>query len=465
MRGRAVAGTRPLCLNIKKLSMPQTCKGDDHGAESGAGAPADPASVPADPVSAPAGPASAPGDPAVTPPTGAITPLTGLRVVDFSQNLAGPYATQILADLGADVIKVEPPGGDPARRWGPPFIRGQGTLFQTANRNKRSVILDLSTDEGRDRAIGLASDCDVTFQALRPGAAERFGIGYDDVRRVNPTVVYVSVLAYGEEGPLRNEPGYDPLMQARSGLMSVTGDLGGDPVRVGTSIVDLGTGMWIGVAVLGALMERNRTGRGCHVTASLLDTSLAWMSYHLTGYLATGSVPQPMGTSIAMIAPYEAFPCSDGSVMIAAGNDDIFGRLCAALELDLATHPDFAENASRVANSDGLAQLVGERTRRHSVESLLRLLSRHRVPAAPIHDVAAALADPQTAATGMVRQYPDSDLGDYVDVPMPVRWDGRRPALRRLPPRAGEHQREVFGDTEPTECSGDLSRKRSLSYT
>ena len=377
---------------------------------------------------------------------GAITPLAGLRVADFSQNLAGPYATQVLADLGADVVKVEPPGGDPARRWGPPFIRGQSTLFQAVNRNKRSVVLDLGTKEGQARARELAAQSDVVFQALRPGGAERFGIDYGSVREANPAVVYVSVLAYGKEGPLRNEPGYDPLMQAVSGLMSVTGEPGGSPVRVGASVVDLGAGMWIAIGVLGALRERDRTGRGCHVTVSLLDTALAWMSYHLTGYLATGNVPGPMGTSIAMIAPYEAFPCTDGSVMIAAGNDVIFGRLCKALGRDLAKHPDYATNAGRVANSTRLAGIVAERTRHYSVERLLRLLSDHRVPAAPIHNVASALAHPQTAATGMVQRHEDPELGDYVDIPMPVRWDGRRATLRRFPPLPGEHQGELFPD-------------------
>jgi len=377
------------------------------------------------------------------PTEAAIAPLAGVRVTDFSQNLAGPYAAQILADLGADVVKVEPPGGDPARRWGPPFVWDQSTLFNAVNRNKRSVLLDLKTEAGRARALELAAEADVVFQALRPGAAERFGIGYESVRGANPTVVYVSILAYGESGPLRDEPGYDPLMQARSGLMSVTGEVEGGPVRVGTSIVDLGAGMWAAIAVLGALRERDRTGRGCHVTTSLLDTSLAWMSYHMTGYMAGGPVPGPMGTSIAMIAPYEAFPCRDGSVMIAAGNDDIFRRLCRALELDLASQRDYADNASRVAHSAELAAIVAGRTRKHSVESLLRCLSEYRVPAAPIHTVASALEDPQTAASGMLVRY-DHDRGAYVDVPMPVRWDGRRAELRRFPPEPGEHQGELF---------------------
>jgi len=374
----------------------------------------------------------------------AITPLAGVRATDFSQNLAGPFAAQILGDLGADVVKVEPPGGDPARRWGPPFIGGQSHLFQVANRNKRSVVLDLKTEGGAARALELAARSDVVLHALRRGAAERLGIGYEDVRAANPAVIYVSVTSHGPEGPLRDDPGYDPLMQARSGLMSVTGDPGGSPARSGTSIVDMGTGMWTAIAVLGALAERERSGRGCHVTASLLDTSLAWMSYHLTSYLATGVPPERMGTALAMIAPYQAFACTDGSVMIAAANDDIFRRLCDALDLELASLPDYRSNAARVAGRERLAEAISERTRRLSTEALLRLLRRHRVPAAPVHTVASALADPQTAATGMLRRCAHPTIGDYVDIPMPVRWDGRRAALRRFPPLAGEHQGELF---------------------
>ena len=386
-----------------------------------------------------------PESPADGPEAGsAPAPLAGVRVADFSQNLAGPYSTQIMGDLGANVVKVEPPGGDPARAWGPPFVGGQSPLFQAANRNKRSVVLDLKTEAGHARAQELAAGADVVVQALRFGVADRLGIGYESVRRANPAVVYVSATSHGPDGPSRDEPGYDPLLQARSGLMSVTGEPGGRPVRVGASVVDLGTGMWIALAVLGALMERARTGRGRHVEASLLDTSLAWMSYHLTSFLATGTEPRPQGTAIAMIAPYQAFPCADGDVMIAAGNDAIFLRLCQALELDLASDPRYSDNAGRVARRETLAAAISERTRRLSATALLELLRSRRVPSAPIHTVASALADPQTAAAGMLRSLAHPLAEEYVDVPMPVRWDGERAALRRVPPEAGQHQDEVF---------------------
>ncbi|MGI9625485.1 MAG: CaiB/BaiF CoA transferase family protein [Longimicrobiales bacterium] len=382
----------------------------------------------------------------MTPEAVPAQPLSETRVLDFTQNLAGPFGSQILADLGADVIKVEPPGGDAARGWGPPFIGGQSPLFQVANRNKRSVVLDLKDDDDRSRALSLAKDSDVVLQSFRRGVAERLGIGYEQIRAVNPNVIYVSVTAFGHEGPLKDDPGYDPLMQARSGLMDMTGDPDGDPARVGASVVDLGTGMWIGIGVLGALLERDRTGTGSHVTASLLDTSLAWMSYHLTSYLATGETPHRLGSSIAMIAPYQAFSARDGKVMISAGNDVIFGRLCQALGLELADNPDFSTNASRVANREPLLKLLSEKTSGHSVSELLGLLMQHAVPAAPIHTVADAATDPQTVASGMLRKTPHPEADDYVDVAMPIRWNGLRPVAHRHPPRVGEHQDEIFAE-------------------
>ena len=405
-------------------------------------------------------------DPSAGP---AFAPLAGMRVLDFSQNVAGPYATQILGDMGADVIKVEPPGGDAARTWGPPWVGEDSPVFQVANRNKRAVVLNLRRDEDRERAQQLAGEADVVVEAFRRGVAERLGIGYETVRAANPGVVYVSVTSHGPTGPLRDDPGYDSLFQARSGLVSVTGEPEGNPVRVGSSIVDLGTGVWVATGVLGALMERERTGRGTHVTAALLDTALALMSYHLTGCLATGEEPPRMGTGIAMIAPSEAFPCADGrSVMIAGGNNAAFARLCTALELDdLGAQPEYAQNAGRVANREYLAEVISERTRQLSAEALLALLRAHGVPAAPIHSVASAVKDPQAIASGMLRKADHPHVAGYVDVPSPLRWDGQRATLRRFPPRLGEHQGDVLegdrGWPEDERASADGKAARTAA--
>lgn len=374
-------------------------------------------------------------------------PLAGIRIVDLSQNLAGPFATQILADLGADVVKVEPPAGDSARAWGPPFQGGESPLFLCANRNKRSIVLDLHDEAGREALRRLAVGADVFVQAFRAGVAERLGFGYEAVRAMNPSAVYVSVTAFGTEGPLREHPGYDPLMQAYAGLMSVTGHPDGSPARVGTSIVDMGTGMWTALAVMAALHRRDRDGRGSHVTTSLLDTAVSWMAYHLQGYFGTGEVPGPMGSGLGMIAPYEAFPTSDGHVMIAAGSDAIFRRLCRAVELDdLAADPRFASNPDRVAHRTELVALVAARTRLQPAARLVSRLQKAGVPCAPIHDVAQVARDEQVAAAGMLRPIVVAPIDGYVDVALPARWDGARAPVRTPPPRVGEHTAEVLAE-------------------
>jgi crotonobetainyl-CoA:carnitine CoA-transferase CaiB-like acyl-CoA transferase len=378
-----------------------------------------------------------------------MSPLAGIRVVDLSQNLAGPFATQILADLGADVIKVEPPGGDAARAWGPPFQGGESPLFLCANRNKRSMVLDLGTDRGKETLRCLTVRCDVFVQAFRGGVIERLGFGYGTVSGWNPTVIYLSVTAFGTTGPLRDQPGYDPLMQAFGGLMSVTGPPGGAPVRVGSSVVDMGTGMWSALAVLAALQSRERNGRGAHVTSSLLDTSVSWMAYHLQGYFGAGSVPGPMGTGLGMIAPYQAFPARDGSIMIAAGNDATFRRLCNALGRDaMAADPRFASNPARVSHRTELERLIAERTRQDAAADLVALLREAAVPCAPIQDVAQVATDEQVRASGMLRPMPDAPIADYVDVAMPIQWDGVRAPALRPPPRLGEHTAEILEELD-----------------
>ena len=372
-------------------------------------------------------------------------PLHGLRVLELAQNLAGPYCGQILGDLGADVIKVERPGGDAARAWGPPFVDGTGSIFAAANRGKRSIELDLGNDEGRRVLRALIERSDILVEAFRPGTFAAMGFDYDRVRGWNAGLIYCSVLAYGEEGPLRDLPGYDPLMQAHGGLMSITGEPGTRGSRVGTSVIDMGTGMWLVIAIMAALRERDATGAGTRLSTALYDTALAWNSYHIAGYADTGFVPGPMGSELPMIAPYGAFATADGEIMIAAGNDGLFGRLCDALSLaGLSGDDRFSSNAARVAHRKEVNDAVRGRTRTMTTADLLVRLRDHGVPCAPIQDIAEVCADEQTVASGMIAR---SDGATAVR--LPVRFDGVRPEAGTPPPRAGEHTAAVLAELGP----------------
>jgi crotonobetainyl-CoA:carnitine CoA-transferase CaiB-like acyl-CoA transferase len=372
-------------------------------------------------------------------------PLADIRVCDLTQNLAGPFCSQILADLGATVIKIEPPGGDMARAWGPPFWGTRSALYLSVNRAKRSIVLDLKSQAGLEVVRRIARQSDVFMQASRPGVAKRLGIDYAAVRALREDVIYASVSAYGQEGPLAELPGYDPLMQAFAGLMSTTGHAGGPPTRVGGAVVDYGTGMWLAIGVLAALRRRDATGEGAEVDAALLDTTLQWVSYHVTGYLATGQVPGPMGTGVPAIAPYQAFPTADGWVMIAAGNDALYGRLCEALEVpELARDPRFLTNPLRSANQGVLIPLVEERTRTYTTQALLDLTRRYAVPCSSIRDIAEVVADPQVAAAELIQPARDAEVEGYRDVALPLRLDGERPRGDSTPPRPGEHTREIL---------------------
>lgn len=374
-------------------------------------------------------------------------PLAGTRVCDLTQNLAGPFCSQILSDLGADVIKVEPPGGDSARPWGPPFWGDDSTLFLSVSRGKRSIVLDLKSGEAIDVLYRIVAESDVFLQASRMGVAERLGFDFRTLHKIKSDLVYLSVSAYGDRGPLKEQPGYDPLIQAFSGIMSLTGEADGPPARVGGSVIDFGTGMWGAISVLAALRERDRTGAGAQLDVALLDTAIGWISYHLLGYMATGDVPGRMGSGLASIVPYEAFPTADGDVMIAAGSDPIFRRLCHALDLgEIADHPDFSTNPARVANRDRLVPMLAERTRPMSTRALVNRLQAHSVPSSPIRDVDEVLENPQVQASGMVDEQPNRSVEDYRDISIPLRIDGDRPRSSRHPPAPGEHTREILAE-------------------
>jgi crotonobetainyl-CoA:carnitine CoA-transferase CaiB-like acyl-CoA transferase len=375
-------------------------------------------------------------------------PLAGLLVADLTQNVAGPYCTQILGDMGAQVVKVErPERGDDARAWAPPYWGEESAAFMAVNRNKRSLAVDMKAPEGREILERLIKRVDVLVQSLRAGVIEELGLGWEQARRLNPRLVYCSITAFGAEGPYRDRPGYDPLMQAYGGLMSVNGHPGQPPARVPVSIIDMGTGMWAATAVLGALRERDRTGRGAHVTTALFDTALAWTAFQMTNYLASGEVPQPQGSGTPMIAPYEAFPTRDGWVMIGAASDALFVKFCETLGLGaLPRDPRFASNPQRVANRAGLLETMAAVTRTLGASELLERLQSAGVPSAPILTLDRVAAEPQTEASGMLIPQKHPRVPDYRAVGLPIRWDGERPGAARVPPLLGEHSAEVLAE-------------------
>lgn len=371
-------------------------------------------------------------------------PLTGTTVVEIGHSVAAPFAGLILAELGADVVKVEnPDGGDYARGWGPPFWHGAASVFQSLNRDKRGVTVDLrDPEQGEQLRRFILQKADVVVQNLRPGIVERSVIAPDALLREKPTLVYCSIGAYGNDGPLRDKPGYDPLMQAFGGLMSVTGELRGEPVRVGTSIIDMGSGMWAVIGILAALQERSRTGRGRVVDASLYETALTWMTVHVAAFLASGEVRTRCGSGTAEIVPYQAFETADGLLMIAAGNDNLFGRLSRALGKDeWARDERFRTNQDRVVNRDLLIEQIMAVVRAAPTAVWTERLDECGVPCAPIQDVSQVVAHPQTAALGIIQSTPRAEMSL---VGLPLRFDGERPPCRRRPPRLGEHNEEVL---------------------
>jgi crotonobetainyl-CoA:carnitine CoA-transferase CaiB-like acyl-CoA transferase len=373
-------------------------------------------------------------------------PLLGVHVLDVTTSIAGPYCAQILGALGADVVKVERPDtGDDGRAWGPPFWNGEGTMFLSANAGKRSLAISLRDPRGREVLLRLADRADVFLQSLRPGLADELGLGADELRARNPRLVYCSVGAYGRVGPLSHEPGYDALMQAAGGLISMTGEPGRSGVRVGSSLIDQGTGTWAALGVLAALLERQRTDEGAVVDVSLYETALGYIGYHLVGYLADGTVPHGQGTVFPMVAPYQVFPTRDGELMIAGGNDRLFAAICDVLGVpELVGDPRFRTNRDRVANREELYGLLIERLRENDTETWRALLTAAGVPAAPVADVADVLASPQTEALGMLQELPHPAIPELRLPALPLSLDRARATFPSPPPRVGEHTVDVL---------------------
>lgn len=378
---------------------------------------------------------------------GSAETFVGVRVLELTTTIAGPFSAMILADLGADVVKVERPGGGDDARSMPPHRGSESVVFHAVNRNKRSVVLDLKSPAGREAFLRLAEDADVVVQSYRPGAADALGLGWSDVHARNPAAVYCSVSAFGTSGSAAGLPGYDPLIQAFTGMMSMTGEPGGAPVRAAASLIDLSTGMWAAMAIMAALRRRDATGLGEHVEATLVDSGYALLSHQILGMYATGVVPGPLGSASPITAPYENFATADGWVMIAAGNDSLFSRLAAALGApELVADHRFAGSAARVRNRDALHAAVQERIGHVSTEKCVELLRGAGIPAGPVHDLREAVEHP--VAVDRRTLVPSSD--DATDAPGPslphVRLpiDDTTPPRYSRPPRLGEHSEKVL---------------------
>jgi len=395
-----------------------------------------------------------PSSPAAAP-TG---PLAGLLVLDLSRILAGPTATQLLGDLGADVIKIERNGvGDDTRRWGPPFLTGrdggetaESAYYLSANRNKRSLALDLSRPEGQEIVRAIAARADMAIENFKVGGAARMGLDYASLSRVNPRLIYASVTGYGQTGPLANHAGYDFMAQARGGIMSVTGEpdeKGGSPMKVGVGIADVMTGMYAAVALLAALQTREKTGRGQYIDLSLFDSQLAWLINQGTAYLMTGETPRRLGNGHPTIVPYNAFPASDGLFIIAVGNDAQFARLCeAAGEAHLAQDPRFATNAGRVRNREAIEAEICRFTVRRTRAEWNELLSPLGVPVGPINTVPEAFGEAQAQHRGAIvtHDHPLAADGKARTIGNPIKYSQTPVDYRRRPPMRGEQSREVL---------------------
>jgi crotonobetainyl-CoA:carnitine CoA-transferase CaiB-like acyl-CoA transferase len=375
-------------------------------------------------------------------------PLTGLVVIELGQSVAAPYAGMILGELGAEVIKVENPRtGDAARGWGPPFTEGAATCFHAVNRAKRGITIDLTDPAEVEQLRALICDrADVLIQNLKFGALDRYGLSAAALLAAKPSLVCCNLGAFGAVGPLRERPGYDPLMQAYGGLMSLMGEDGRPPVRVAVSIVDLATGMWSVIGILAALEERRRSGRGGVVDTSLYETALAWMTIPIAAYLVNREIPTRQGSGVDMIVPYQAFAAADGSIMVAAGNDNLFRQLCAAIgRPDLAHDPRFSTNKDRVVNRQALVSLLDDIFAAEPITTWAARLDRVGIPNGPMQTVDQVVADPQTAALGMIqRLFGSAGENPLSLVGLPLSFDGVRPPFAKPAPALGEDNSKIL---------------------
>jgi crotonobetainyl-CoA:carnitine CoA-transferase CaiB-like acyl-CoA transferase len=372
-----------------------------------------------------------------------MAPLTGLKVVELARILAGPWAGQMLADLGADVVKVESPEGDDTRQWGPPFVERAGdrsaAYFHSCNRGKRSISVDFRTSDGQQLVRDLVAGADIVIENFKVGGLKKFGLDYKSLSELNPALIYCSITGFGQDGPYAHRAGYDYIIQGMSGLMSITGDPSGQPQKVGVAVTDVFTGVYSAVAILAAVHERVSTGQGQHIDMSLFDVATAITSNQAMNYLTTGKAPTRLGNAHPNLVPYQVFDCADGWIIIATGNDAQYHRLCGLLDVPgLAEAAEFRTNADRIQNRDRLADLLSAETRKFTKADLLSACEKAGVPAGPINDMAEVFADPQIVHRGL-----RAEIDGIPTVRAPFRFSASELALDRPSPKLDEHGAEI----------------------
>jgi len=369
-----------------------------------------------------------------------MQPLAGLKVIELARVLAGPLAGQTLADLGAEVIKVESPQGDDTRQWGPPFITHDGeetaAYFHCCNRGKKSVVIDFRNVEGQAQVRKLIADADIVIENFKVGGLAKYGLDYASLSQLNPRLIYCSITGFGQDGPYARRAGYDYIIQGMSGLMSVTGDPDGQPQKVGVAVTDIFTGIYACTGILAAVHQRQTTGKGQHIDMALMDVATAVMSNQAMNYLATGNAPRRLGNAHPNIVPYQVFDCADGYIIVASGNDGQYRQFCALLGLpELAVHPDYATNATRLNNRHALEKLLSAKTTQWTKLDLLAACEAHGVPAGPINDMSETFADPQVVHRGM-----QIDLDGVPSVRLPISFSDAESTARTPSPKLGQDQ-------------------------
>lgn len=371
--------------------------------------------------------------------------LDGIRVIDLSRILSGPYCTMILADMGADVIKIEPPQGDDTRAWGPPFIDDQSSYFLSVNRNKKSIVINLKTPEGKSILLDLIKTADIVVENFRPGTLKKLGLDYEVLSQVNKRIILASISGFGQTGPYAMRPGYDVIAQGMGGLMSVTGEPGRAPVKAGFSVADVGSGMWATIGILLALQSRHQTGVGQWVDASLMETLISWQTYLAGNYFATGVNPKPLGGAHPNICPYQVFPAEDGYFNLAVGNDTLWKKFCEVLELThLTDDPRYSTNPKRVENRDILVPLLEDLFKTKPFKHWVERLEAAGVPAGPVYELSDLFEDPHVIAREMVVPMQHPSIGEIKQVGIPIKLSETPGELLTPPPLLGQHTNEIL---------------------